>query len=53
MRSSPPPQTRRYCTNCKKMMIYKYQRMVGHSYCIGCGTSSLFSKRYAPKEVVK
>ena len=49
MKSKIPPQTKRYCTNCKKITSYKFDKMIHHSYCIECGASSMFAKRHEPK----
>lgn len=46
-----PPSSKRYCLYCKDMRKFKFDRMIGHSACVECG--SHFSKRLAPikKEV--
>ena len=44
-----PPKTKRYCNICKEITTYKYDNFIGHSFCIKCGRSSLYSKK--PKEV--
>jgi len=49
MKKKAPSKTKRYCTVCKKETIYKYDRIIGHSYCTRCASSSLFSKHYKPK----
>lgn len=43
-----PPKTLRYCTNCQKKTYYKYDPMIGHSFCLECGRSSLFAKFKKP-----
>jgi hypothetical protein len=50
MRKPLPPLTKRYCTNCQQITKYKYDRVIGHSYCLKCGRSSLFSRREPPKK---
>ena len=47
---SKPPDTKRYCLNCKEITIYTYDRMIGHSFCKKCGRSSLFAKFKKPEE---
>ena len=42
-KKSPPPETERWCIACKKMTIWKYNKLVGHSRCTECG--SIFSAR--------
>lgn len=31
------PYSKRYCTNCDKETIFKYDRIIGHSACEECG----------------
>ena len=43
-----PQQTKRYCMLCEKMRRFKYDRFVGHSACVFCG--SRISKKEPPKK---
>lgn len=42
-----PPETKRYCLNCKKVQKFKYNATIGHSECKYCGL------RFSKKPVVK
>ena len=32
----PPPESLRYCAMCKQIMVFKYQKNLGHSSCSSC-----------------
>lgn len=38
-----PPKTMRYCFNCEKKTKFKFDRIIGHSYCSECGKGSNFA----------
>ena len=42
-----PPSSKRICLNCDKLRTFKYNKFVGHSECIHCG--SRFAKRKTPQ----
>ena len=34
-----PPKTQRWCLNCKDYRTFEYQKLIGHSRCMSCGSS--------------
>ena len=45
-----PPKTKRYCLNCKRETTFKYDRVIGHSYCLRCGCQSYCAVKPIPKK---
>lgn len=42
------PKSKRYCLLCKKYRTFQYDRAIGHSRCIFCGSN--YSKRFSPED---
>ena len=47
------PITKRYCNNCEKVTNFKYDRRIGHSYCVECGRGSLFASKMTSSHTLK